>query len=113
MAAPSRGDVWWVNLSPSRGHEQAGERPALVVSVDRFNKGPAGLIVVAPMTTTERNIPLHIPVLRPEANMDRTSYIQCDQPRCISRQRLSRKIGTVSDETMEKVDDRLRILLGL
>jgi hypothetical protein len=41
MLLPCRGEIWRVNLNPSRGHEQAGIRPALIVSVDMFNHGPA------------------------------------------------------------------------
>ncbi|OYV95604.1 MAG: growth inhibitor PemK, partial [Planctomycetia bacterium 21-64-5] len=48
---PVRGEVWTVNLDPVRGHEQAGTRPALIVSVNRFNHGPAGLVVVLPITS--------------------------------------------------------------
>ena len=47
MAGPARGEVWSVDLDPVRGHEQAGTRPALVVSVDEFNEGPADLVVIA------------------------------------------------------------------
>jgi len=42
---PARGEIWLVDLNPTRGHEQAGKRPALVVSVDLFNFGPAELVV--------------------------------------------------------------------
>ena len=48
---PSRGEIWMVDLNSARGHEQAGVRPALVVSVDTFNHGPAGLAVVLPVTS--------------------------------------------------------------
>ena len=51
-----RGEVWDMNLDPVIGHEQAGARPALVVSVDLFNEGPAELIVVAPITRTARKV---------------------------------------------------------
>ena len=46
MITPSRGEIWMVDLNPARGHEQAGYRPCLVVSVDLFNHGPAELVVV-------------------------------------------------------------------
>ena len=42
---PARGDVWLIDLNPTRGREQAGRRPALIVSVDEFNSGYAGLVV--------------------------------------------------------------------
>ena len=43
---PSRGDIWLADLNPVRGHEQAGKRPCLVMSVDLFNQGASGLTVV-------------------------------------------------------------------
>ena len=66
VSQPSRGEVWLVNLNPARGDEQAGICPALVVSTDLFNHGPAGLVVVLPMTTRRRDISLHVMLERPE-----------------------------------------------
>lgn len=109
----SRGEVWLVDLNPTRGHEQAGTRPALVVSADEFNHGPAGLVIVAPMTTRERGIPLHVSVDPPEVGLDRRSFIKCEDVRSVSEQRLVRRFGVVSPETLALVADRLRIVLDL
>ena len=110
---PSRGEVWSVNLNPTRGHEQAGVRPALVVSVDAFNHGPAELAVIVPLTTTERGIPLHVPVNPPEGGVRQRSFIKCEDVRSVSRERLADRWGSVSDSTMDAVEERLRILLDL
>jgi mRNA interferase MazF len=59
MAAPLRGEIWLVNLDPVQGHEQGGKRPALVVSDDTFNQGPAGLVLVVPNTSRQKSIPIH------------------------------------------------------
>ena len=67
MSAPARGEVWLADLSPERGHEQAGRRPVLVVSEDLFNRGPAGLAIVLPMTSVVCNVPTHVPIVPPEA----------------------------------------------
>ena len=109
----SRGDVWLVDLNPTRGHEQAGTRPALVVSTDEFNHGPAGLVIAVPMTTRERGIPLHVSVDPPEGGLDRRSFIMCEAVRSVSEQRLVRRFGVVSRETLSLVADRLRIVLDL
>lgn len=109
----SRGEVWLVDLNPTRGHEQAGTRPALVVSADEFNHGPAGLVIVAPMTTRERGIPLHVSVDPSEGGLDRRSFIKCEDVRSVSEQRLVRRFGVVSPETLALVADRLRIVLDL
>lgn len=55
---PKKGEIWLVDLNPSRGHEQRGIRPAVVVSVDEFNSCPADLVVVVPITSKNKNIPL-------------------------------------------------------
>jgi len=53
MPEPFRGEVWDLNLDPIVGREQAGSRPALILSVDLFNQGPAELVVVIPVTRTQ------------------------------------------------------------
>src|SRR4051812_30760725 len=66
---PQRGDVVMVNLDPTVGHEQGGQRPALVVSDDSLNRSPAGVVIVAPITGTDRNIPAHVRVTPPEGGL--------------------------------------------
>jgi len=110
---PSRGDVWDLNFDPTIGREQAGARPALIISVDLFNEGPAELVVAVPITRTPRGIRWHVPVRPPEGGLVATSFLQCDNVRAVSKQRLKRRRGRVSDGTLRQVEDRLRILLGL
>ena len=113
MPEPQRGDVWLADLNPARGHEQAGERPVLIFSVDEFNSGPADLIVVLPITSTIRPIPLHVIVSQPEGGLKVKSRILTDGIRSISKERLKERWGQVSPETMAAVETRVRTLLGL
>jgi mRNA interferase MazF len=113
MIAPSRGEVWLADLGATRGHEQAGARPVLVLSVDTFNQGPADLVVVLPLTSRYRGVPMHVPLRPPEGGTKTPSVILCDAIRSISKDRLARRWGVVSMQTMSAVEDRLRILLGL
>ncbi|MBI4395637.1 MAG: type II toxin-antitoxin system PemK/MazF family toxin [Elusimicrobia bacterium] len=110
---PSRGEVWLVDLDPVRGHEQAGHRPALVVSVDLFNHGPAGLVVLLPMTSKSKGVPFHVEVRPPDGGVHVRSWVKCEDVRSVSRERLTRSWGKVSSQTLAIVDDRLRILLSL
>ncbi len=113
-ADPARGEVWLVNLDPTIGREQAGERPVVILSTDRFNHGPAGLVIVAPMTTRDRRLPLHVAVDPPEGGVRRRSFVKCEDVRSISKDRLSgTRWGVLSARTMAEVGDRLRILLEL
>ncbi len=113
MNEPDRGEIWQVNLDPVRGHEQRGMRPALIVSVNIFNHGPAGLVVIAPLTSKQKGIPLHVQVNPPEGGLTLTSFIKCEDVRSISKDRLINCLGRVSPSSILAVEDRLRILLGL
>jgi len=113
MRPPRRQEVWTADLSPTRGHEQAGRRPVLVVSEDLLNEGPAGLIIVVPITSRLRPIPSHVRIEPPEAGLVRSSAALCEAVRSISRERLERPLGTVSPATMAKVEEILRTLMGL
>lgn len=113
MTAPARGEVWLADLSPTRGHEQAGRRPVLVLSEDSFNSGPADLVVVLPMTATIRGIPSHVVVTPPEAGVRTSTAILCEAIRSISKKRLVVRWGAVGIRSMHTVEDILRILLRL
>ena len=110
---PSRGEIWMGDLNPVRGHEQAGLRPCLVVSVDLFNHGPAELLVVLPITYKNKQIPLHVPIEPQGSGLDVRSYIKCEDIRSISKDRLAEHKGHAPQEVMSLVEDRLRILLQL
>jgi mRNA interferase MazF len=104
----SRGEVWFLNLDPTRDRKQAGSRRALVMSVDAFNHGPADLVVVLPVTSRANGIPFHVAVAP-----RRPSFIKCEDVRSVSRARLRERWGTVASDTLAAVEDRLRILMGL
>lgn len=59
---PSRGEVWFVNLDLTIGHEEAKTRPCLIISHDIFNHGPAHLHVVLPITSKDKKHPFHVPI---------------------------------------------------
>ena len=113
MTQASRGEIWLVSLDPTKGREQAGIRPALVISVDQFNHGSAELVVVVPITSKAKGVPLHVEVRPPEGGLTMTSFVKCEDVRSISTSRLVRRLGKVSNETVESVEDRLRIILGI
>lgn len=102
-----------MDLNPTRGHEQAGVRPALVVSNDRFNQGPAHMMVIVPLTTTPRGVALHVPIVPPEGGVRRWSFVKCEDIRSITRERITHRWGAVSARTMNVVEHRLRTLLSL
>ena len=111
--SPARGEIWEVNLDPTVGREQAGRRPALIVSDNALNSGPRGLVVVIPVTGTARGLPTHVPVTPPEGGLTKPSVIMTEQVRSVSKDRLGRRYGVVARATMVRVDQILRIVLGL
>ena len=110
---PKRGEVWWVVLDPTRGREQAGRRPALVLSADVLNASAAGIVSVLPITSRDRGIRSHVAVEPPEGGLTVPSWILCEQVRTISRERLLGRIGVVTARTLAAVADRVRVLLDL
>ncbi|MHB1033921.1 MAG: type II toxin-antitoxin system PemK/MazF family toxin [Pirellulales bacterium] len=113
MAEPARGEIWLTGFDPVLGHEQAGKRPALIVSADLFNNSPAGLVIVLPITSQRKGVRSHVAIAAPEGGVKKSSYIKCEDVRSVAKQRLTRRWGAVSDDTMRAVEDRLRILLEL
>jgi mRNA interferase MazF len=113
MKEPSRGEIWLVNLDPTKGREQAGSRPALIVSVDRFNHGAADLVIACPITSKAKGITTHVQVDPPEGGLSLRSFIKCEDVRSISKARLLNRFGVVSANIMSEVEDRLAILLGI
>jgi mRNA interferase MazF len=110
---PRRGELWWADLDPIRGREQGGRRPAVVVSVDRFNRSRLGLIVVCPLTRSAAPKPTNVSIDPPEGNLSFRSFVLIEHVRSISIERLGPRIGRVTPATASVIDRHLRSLLGL
>ena len=113
MRAPLRGEVWLADLNPTRGREQAGRRPVLVISHDVFNRGPADLVVVLPITSRLREIRSHLRIDPPKGGLKIPSAIMCEAIRSVSKRRLTKRFGSVSPDTMDSAADVISILLDL
>ena len=113
MTDPLYGEIWLADLDPTRGREQSGRRPVLVISEDLFNTSPAGLVIVLPLTTRYKGIPLHVKVSPPEGGLKHDSYIKCEDIRSVAKERFVQRYGAVGSETMAGVAYRLRMLLNL
>ncbi|HYT28132.1 MAG TPA: type II toxin-antitoxin system PemK/MazF family toxin [Ktedonobacteraceae bacterium] len=112
---PRRGEIWDVNWSPGRGAEQQGIRPALIIQNDRGNASSAyPLTIVASMSRTERELPLHVRIAPNEEN-GLTDYtdVKCEQVMTIEKSRLLRKRGVITSEELTRVDIALKLSLNL
>lgn len=108
-----RGAVVWAELDPTRGREQAGRRPALVVAGDLYLEQADALAIVVPATTIRRGWPNHVLLRGSELVLRRPTYAMTEQPRTISRERLVDVAGVVDARTMAEVDMWLRDFLSL
>ena len=97
------GAVVWVELDPVRGHEQAGRRPAVVISADAYNKSIPHLAVVLPVTSRDRGLPHHVRLRGPGLTLKAASYAMTEQPRAIDRQRVAGLAGEIDTPTLEAI----------
>ena len=105
---PDIGEVVWIQFDPQAGHEQAGRRPALVLSPARYN-GLRGMMICCPMTSQIKNYAFAVVV-----SIDPPSAVLVDQVKSVDwRARRATKKGVVSDAIVADVKAKLKALLGL
>lgn len=108
---PRQREVWLAELDPTVGHEQAGRRPVVVLSVDQLNEAqPPGLAIVVPLTSADRGQRLHIPIDPPEGGLDRRSFALVEMVRSVSQRRLVERRGAVRPATLEEIARRVHVL---
>lgn len=106
------GSVVWVDLAPTRGREQDGRRPAVVVAGAGYLAAVTSLVILLPVTTVDRGWPNHVR-LRGAVGLDRPSWAMTEQIRTVARERITRVVGVVDDATVSDVQVYLRDFLGL
>src|SRR5437867_2158893 len=107
---PDRGDAVWVDLDPQAGHEQAGRRPALVLSPAAYN-GRAGLALLCPITSRGKGYPYEVAL---PGGLPVSGFVLADQVKCLDwRARQAKRIGRVPDETVTEVLAKLNTLLAV
>ena len=113
-----RGEIRIVNLDPTIGSEAARRRPAVIVSNDGANTGAArlgrGVVTVVPVTSsTDRVYPFQVLLEGADTGLGRDSKAQAEQVRAVAVERIGEVVGTVPFDTMARLDDALRLHLGL
>ena len=109
-----RGDIVWTDLDPVVGSVQGKSRPCLVVQNNLGNHFSPTTIVAAVTSTPKKEYPFFVKVNHGEGNLPKDSIVMLNQLRTISIQhRISKIMGTVSPETMRKVDLALKASLAL
>lgn len=106
------GMVAWATLEPVRGREQGGHRPVLVVASAGYLDAVTTLVIALPITTTDRGWPNHVRVEGP-SGLERPSWIMTEQPRTLSRDRLTGGAESVSAGCLASVRTWLGDFLDL
>ncbi|MGI6424783.1 MAG: type II toxin-antitoxin system PemK/MazF family toxin [Tepidanaerobacteraceae bacterium] len=109
-----RGDVFYADLNPVVGSEQGGIRPVLVVQNDVGNKYSPTVIVAAITSQIDKaKLPTHVELQSEEYGLEKDSVILLEQLRTVDKKRLKEKITILDQDIMVKVDESLKISLGL
>jgi len=96
---PERGDILWLDHNPQSGHEQAGHRPALVISSAQFNR--LGMAVMCPITSKAKSSPFEVPIV---GKLQVTGVILANQHKSLDwKSRDAKFITKIDDETLNVV----------
>lgn len=111
MARILRGEIYWADLEPAKGNEQRGKRPILVLSHHVFNERSGTVIAVALTSQPQRaGFPLTLELL--DSSLPKKSWVKISQIRTLSTQRISNKIGVISEEELGQVIEGLLEIIG-
>lgn len=110
MARILRGDIWWADLDPTRGHEQAGRRPILILSDDIFN-GRTGTIIGVALTSQPQKVGFPLAIELTRTKLPKKSWVKVGQIRTLSNQRLSRRISHADPEEIEMIVEALNEII--
>jgi mRNA interferase MazF len=111
VAAILRGDIYWADLNPVRGREQAGLRPVLVLSQDIFNRRSETVIAMA-ITSQPQRAGFPLALALPDGTLPKPSWVKISQVRTISIDRLGKRIGSMGPEDLNQVVNGLVELVG-
>jgi len=111
MARILRGEIRWADLNPARGHEQAGLRPALIVSHDIFNERSGTVIAMAITSQSQRaGFPLTLELKT--GNLPKQSWVKISQIRTLSLERIGKVMGKISHEELSQVIEGLNEIIA-
>ena len=106
MVEVEPGQIYWLRPDSTVGREQSGRRPAVVVSGHGFNEAITMLAWVVPVTTRDRGLNNHVPLLGP-TGLGRQSFGMTEQLRVISRERIDGLIGRVDAQTLAHIRQQI------
>ncbi len=109
-----RGEIYYADLSPVVGSEQGGVRPILIIQNDVGNKySPTVIVAAITSQINKARLPTHVEISAQDFGLPKDSVVLLEQIRTIDKKRLREKVGKFDDEMMEKIDEALKISVGL
>ena len=111
MASILRGDIYWANLDPTVGHEQAGRRPVLILSRPTFNDRSGTVIAVA-LTSAEPRAGFPLTLELTKTALPKRTWVKISQVRTISTQRLGGRLASCHSSEVQRVVEGLNELIG-
>ena len=111
MARILRGDVVWADLDPTKGHEQAGSRPVLVISEDVFNQR-SGTVIALAITSAEPKAGFPLTLELRSVRLPKRSWVKMGQIRTLSTERLGKRLGRLSPEELAHLVEGLGEIIG-
>jgi mRNA interferase MazF len=111
MAGILRGEIRWADLNPTRGKEQSGQRPVLILSHDVFNERSGTVIAVALTSQPQRaGFPLTLELTTPR--LPKRSWVKVSQIRTLATERIGNRLGRASPEELAQILEGLNEILG-
>ncbi len=111
MARILRGDVWWANLNPVVGNEQAGLRPVLIISQDVFNNR-SGTVIAMALTSQPQRAGFPLTCALTSGKLPKKSWVKISQIRTISVKRLRNRITQIAPEELDVVIEGLNEIIA-
>ena len=113
MIRPNRGEIWFADLATDINQKDNERSQVLIISDNALNQGASKLLMVIPLIAATQNIASQIAIFPKELGLKTNVAVRCETILSISHKRLVSYFGTVTPETMAKVDQALRFLLSL
>jgi len=111
MASILRGEIYWADLNPVRGAEQAGLRPVLIISHDIFNER-SGTVIALALTSQEPRAGFPLTFELADVHLPKKSWVKISQIRTLSVERIGKKMGWISPEELEQIIEGLNEIVG-
>ncbi len=110
----TRGSIWWIQLDPTIGREQAKTRPCLIISSTTYNSGHSELVIILPITSTFRSLYWFVELSPSQTGLKKDCYVICDQIRSVSLDRIQGQLtGCINNEILKSIEARLQVLFQL